>query len=298
MRREELRRELLDDYFKDLAKAFRKENGKNAQAEIILIGGAAILANHEFRQATTDVDALIFSNASLKSAINEVADKYNLENGWLNDGFKHTCSYTNQIALHSKHYKKFGGVLNVRIVEGEYLIAMKLMAGRMYKYDKSDVVGVLMEYRERGIEISVDDVVKAVGELYGKEACIPENSMDFFNKLMEFDNLKAVYDDARIYERLNKETLVEISDKHPEWFKGDRDIEALIRRKQKEEPKYIGLQINDNNELISITTNGNIILQEDANVLKILHDIERNNPDYALDPGTKKAVESYSNKNT
>ena len=147
-------------------------------------------------------------------------------------------------------------------------------------------------------EALLDDVVKAVGELYGKEACIPENSMDFFNKLMEFDNLKAVYDDARIYERLNKETLVEISDKHPEWFKGDRDIEALIRRKQKEEPKYIGLQINDNNELIAITTNGNIILQEDANVLKILHDIERNNPDYALDPGTKKAVESYSNKNT
>ena len=39
----------LDTYLKELAKEFRKLNGKDMPAEIILIGGAAILANYGFR---------------------------------------------------------------------------------------------------------------------------------------------------------------------------------------------------------------------------------------------------------
>ena len=45
-------RENLDYYLKELAKEFRKRNGKNTQAEIILVGGAAILANYGFREMT------------------------------------------------------------------------------------------------------------------------------------------------------------------------------------------------------------------------------------------------------
>ena len=52
-------RENLDTYLKELAKEFRKLNGKDMPAEIILIGGAAILANYGFRDMTTDVDAII-----------------------------------------------------------------------------------------------------------------------------------------------------------------------------------------------------------------------------------------------
>ena len=39
----------LDMYLKELAKEFRKLNGNKIPAEIILIGGAAILANYGFR---------------------------------------------------------------------------------------------------------------------------------------------------------------------------------------------------------------------------------------------------------
>lgn len=35
-------------YLKELAKEFRKLNGKTMPAEIILIGGAAVLANYGF----------------------------------------------------------------------------------------------------------------------------------------------------------------------------------------------------------------------------------------------------------
>ena len=66
---------------KELAKEFRRINGKSTPAEIILIGGAAILANYGFRNMTTDVDAIIHAASSMKDAINRVGDKYDLPNG-------------------------------------------------------------------------------------------------------------------------------------------------------------------------------------------------------------------------
>lgn len=54
-------KEKLDLYLKELAKAFRKYNGKKMPAEIILVGGATILTNYGFRDMTTDIDAIIHS---------------------------------------------------------------------------------------------------------------------------------------------------------------------------------------------------------------------------------------------
>lgn len=50
---------------------------------------------------------------------------------------------------HSKYYKTFANILQIRTVSAEYLVAMKLMAGRQYKNDLSDIVGVLIEQEER-----------------------------------------------------------------------------------------------------------------------------------------------------
>lgn len=77
-------KENLDCYLKELAKEFRKLNGKSAHAEIILVGGAAVLANYGFREMTADLDAVIEAASSMKDAINRVRDKFSLPNGWLN----------------------------------------------------------------------------------------------------------------------------------------------------------------------------------------------------------------------
>ena len=42
-------KENLDQYLKELAKEFRKRNGKSMPAEIILIGGASVVINYGFR---------------------------------------------------------------------------------------------------------------------------------------------------------------------------------------------------------------------------------------------------------
>ncbi len=65
----------LDMYLKELAKEFRKLNENRMPAEIILIGGAAILANYGFRDMTTDIDAIIHASSSMKEAINHYTTK-------------------------------------------------------------------------------------------------------------------------------------------------------------------------------------------------------------------------------
>lgn len=60
----------IDGYLKALGKEYRKRAGKGMKAELILVGGAAILVNYGFRDTTTDVDALIQAASSMKDAIN------------------------------------------------------------------------------------------------------------------------------------------------------------------------------------------------------------------------------------
>lgn len=53
------RKDSLDLYLKELAKEYKKLAGKGMPAEIILIGGAAIIESYGFRDMTTYVDAIV-----------------------------------------------------------------------------------------------------------------------------------------------------------------------------------------------------------------------------------------------
>ena len=74
-------KENLDTCLSKLAKEFRKLNGTKMPAEIVLIGGAAVLANYGFRDMTYDIDAVIQASSSMKDAINKVGDEMRLPNG-------------------------------------------------------------------------------------------------------------------------------------------------------------------------------------------------------------------------
>ena len=123
-------KENLDNCLKELAKEFRKMNGNRVPAEIVLIGGASILINYGFREMTYDMDAIIRSSGAMKDAINIVGDRLGLPVGWLNTDFLNTDSYTPRLIEYSKYYKTFSNILQIRTVSAEYLVAMKLMAGR------------------------------------------------------------------------------------------------------------------------------------------------------------------------
>ena len=208
-------KENLNTYLSELAKQYRKLCGKTVKAEIILVGGAAVLANYDFRDMTTDVDALIQANSAMKDAINMVGDKYNLPNGWLNADFIRTASYSPKLLQYSQYYRTFSNVLQVRTVNAEYLVAMKLMSGRQYKHDLSDVIGILVEHLEKGAPLTLTDIDKAVSELYGSWENIPATSQSFIRSAMEHPDLRQVYAQINRSEQEAKNILVGFEERYP-----------------------------------------------------------------------------------
>ena len=202
-------------YLKELSKEYRRRVGKSMPAELILIGGASVLINYGFRNMTTDIDAIIQAASSMKDAINAVGDRYNLPNGWLNADFKKTDSYTPKLAEFSVYYKTYANVRTVRTVSGEYLIAMKLRAGRQYKSDLSDVLGILSEHEKRGIPITMDQIRKAASDLYGGWAYLPDASRAFIENVMENGQFEQLYEQTLQGEQETKELLIQFEQDYP-----------------------------------------------------------------------------------
>ena len=108
-------KENLDNYLRALAKEFRRLNGKKMPAEMILIGGTAVLVNYGFREMTYDIDALIYASSAMKEAIRHVGDAMGLPNDWLNSDFIRTKSYSPKLANYAVYYKTFSNILTVQI---------------------------------------------------------------------------------------------------------------------------------------------------------------------------------------
>ena len=222
-------RENLNDYLKALAKEFRRLNGTKMQAEIVLVGGAAILANYGFRELTYDVDAVIIASSAMDEAINTVGDKLGLPRGWLNAGFKRTESYSDKLLLVSVYYRTFSNILHVRTVAAEYLIAMKLMSGRRYKNDISDIYGILWEHQMNGTPISKPAIEQAVETLYGSSRKLPEISIPLLEKAFEDGDYENLYKLSREDEKEAKEILIEFDEQYPQTLKTE-NIDTVIEQ--------------------------------------------------------------------
>lgn len=233
-------KENLDNILKELAKEYKKLVGKNMPAEIVLIGGAAVIENYGFRDMTTDIDALVSAASAMKDAINNVGERLELPRGWLNDDFKKTDSYSPKLFEVSKYYKSFYGVLNVRTVSAEYLIAMKLKSGRKYKNDLSDIVGILSEQKKNGAELGKAQIYSAIAELYGSADNIPKDSKTFIDNLLIGKNYDAVYEEIRSNEKDAKDILIEFEERYPDSLKTD-NVDSILKtlkaKKQAEKDK-------------------------------------------------------------
>ena len=70
--------ELLDD-----------ELGRmGVEADLFVVGGAAMAVAYDARRSTTDVDAVFVPSEEVRTAALRVADELDLEEDWLNDGVK------------------------------------------------------------------------------------------------------------------------------------------------------------------------------------------------------------------
>ena len=226
-------KENLDQYLKELAKEYRKRSGKNVPAEITLIGGASVLINYGFREMTYDMDAIIKASSSMKDAINQVGDRYGLPNGWINDDFKTTPSYSEKIEQFSKYYHTYSNIVTYRTISGEYLVAMKMRSGRKYKYDRSDIIGILRDQKAMGDELTFDRIKKAVIDLYGSYDVIDEEVRKFVEKALNNGNYIDLYENIRVAEETNKNSILAYQRTKPNVVTNDNAndiIEALKRR--------------------------------------------------------------------
>lgn len=125
--------------------------------------------------------------------------------------------------------------MQIRTVSSEYLVAVKLMAGRQYKNDLSDIVGILIEQEERGDALSLDRIKKAVVDLYDSYDRIPENSRTFIESIYEKEDLGSFYKYCRELEKENKDVLLDFQNDYPGVLNGDNLAEVLSAARAKKQ---------------------------------------------------------------
>lgn len=222
-------KENLDYYLKELAKEFRKRNGKNTPAEIVLVGGAAILANYGFREMTYDIDAVINASSAMKEAVNAVGDRLGLPSGWLNADFKNTSSYSSKLSQYSKYYHTYSNVLNIRTISAEYLVAMKLMSGRRYKKDLSDIIGILSEQKRMGEPLSYQQIDCAVRNLYSGWVNISEYAIQVLKAALNSENLIELFNEQEHEEELSKQAILQVQKYEGEKVK-ESNLDVIIQK--------------------------------------------------------------------
>lgn len=226
----------LDSYLKELAKEYRRLNGDKLHAEITLVGGAAILANYGFRNKTYDMDVIVRASSVMKDAATHVGDRFELPHGWFNSDFMTTSSYSSKLETYSKPYKTFSNIVHFRTVSAEYLVAMKLMAGRPYKNDLSDVAEIIAEHQRRGNALSYDLIIDAVKNLYGDAGKLPETSLEFLLSVFETEDINKLIAKRKELEQKAKAALVDFEQKYEGVLNEDNlsEILAAIDYKEKQ----------------------------------------------------------------
>lgn len=195
-----------------IAKDYKKQNKSNPDCEVILVGGASILLNYDFRSETTDIDSIIRASSTFKEIANKIGDEYHLPNGWINTDFIKTKSYSSKLIEHSRFYKKFYGCLSVRTVSAEYLVAMKLKSLRVYKHDLSDVIGIIKEQEEFQNPISFEAIDSAYRELYNES--MSKEAVDFLTEVFASNSLSDLFYETIDEESENKRALIQAEEKY------------------------------------------------------------------------------------
>lgn len=222
----------IDDLLNQLAKEFKKLNGRKMPAEIVVIGGAAIVSKYGFRASTTDIDAIIVASSAMRDAINTVGDRNNLPNGWINQDFMKTSSYSERIRQYSVHYRTFANIVEVRMLPPQYDVAMKLASLRQYKYDMSDIVGII-----HSEHLTKESIEKAIADLYVgfDKLSHPQEAKKLLENIFSGDNLETLYESTRKEETTNRVVLKELDEDYPTLLNEGNIESVLAAAKKKKE---------------------------------------------------------------
>jgi len=150
---------------------------KDVIGEICIYGGAAMCLAFKARPATKDVDAIFEPVKVIRGSIYRIAEKYGLNQDWLNLAVKIF------VVDHEKAVLFDFPNLKVFVPTADYLLAMKVLALRAESLDAADVE-FLIKYL--GLE-NIEDVLSIVSDYYPKKEIKPETK---FQLEEIFENLQ------------------------------------------------------------------------------------------------------------
>lgn len=166
--------EEIEKYFSEINDELAE---KNVIGEICIYGGAAMCLAFNARPATKDVDAIFEPVKIIRGAINKIAVKYNLNEGWLNFAVKiFVVGHEKQILLDFSNLKVFAPV-------PDYLLAMKVLALRAESFDSEDVSFLIKHLNLK----TTQDILSIIENYYPKKEIKPET---IFQIEEIFENLK------------------------------------------------------------------------------------------------------------
>jgi len=108
---------------------------EGVQAEMFIVGGAAMALAYNTRRSTRDIDAVFEPKAIIYDIAARMAADQQAEPGWLNDAVKGFLPGADPAA--TVLFERPG--LAVRIASPRYLLVMKVMAARVER-DEDDIV--------------------------------------------------------------------------------------------------------------------------------------------------------------
>jgi|TergutMp193P3_1026864.scaffolds.fasta_scaffold07394_8 hypothetical protein len=245
---EKITKDNIDKYLKELSKEYKKINPGNNKTRIVIVGGGVVLLKHNFRKTTEDIDATIYSTDDMLEAIDKIAKKYSLSPKWINTDFEESASYSDKLIEVSNIYKEYDNKVEIRLIEREYLIAMKLTAARNYKHDLSDIAGILMEYKNMDNEITMDDINKAVKTLYGNWNRISKETRKTLKEMFDDGDYEKVYNENKKYEEKTRENRSKFGNNNNfiEKLKDNKDGVQILIEEIVNKGRKVNVQINTN----------------------------------------------------
>lgn len=131
---------------------------RGIQAEVYVVGGAALALAYDARRATRDVDAVFAPKEEVYRAAREVAADLGLPEGWLNDAVKGFLTGPDPEAMPVLDVPG----LRVLAASPRFLLAMKCLAAR--REDEEDIRFLLAHLGVRSAAEAVDLVLSVYPE--------------------------------------------------------------------------------------------------------------------------------------
>ena len=129
------------------------------KGEVSLYGGAVMCLAFKSRPVTKDVDAIFEPVKAIRTAAGKVGERHNLDIGWLNLAVKMF------VTDHEKRVLYDLSNLKVFVPDGEYMLAMKVLAARPDSSDLEDIEFLLSHLKI----VNLEDIVDIVQDYYPRK---------------------------------------------------------------------------------------------------------------------------------